>query len=404
MANDREQAVRSRRWEQLYVLLPVILFGWAGVSKIIEPDVMLPALGFLLKHMALQTLPLLNTAIVVGAFEVLLAIVLLLFPTNRWIILTSIAVLCVYSLILAWFLIAKDAPSCGCLESRFPGNFSNVAGVIRNVGTIGILGWLHIGALQRKNQLCNKSSGQISVAMDSSSARAFSLIEVLVVIAVIGVLIAIILPALAHSRSQAQQLRTLSVLHQLSLATMSYTDDHQDHFPFTAMPEKPWLGVVLPGLPYSVSYFGGQSATYANLLVPHYFTDRAIIDFPGEYGARSRAAQSFMTPYLLTYGAFAPNVYWQGESAPDDLSLYQSAPRYSCTFPANKAMLMHSLSGMYAPHKSSTQLLVVGTRMDGSGITVVLPGDYQDRLADRPYGCQPMPFLATQGGLGGRDF
>ncbi|MBU6412557.1 MAG: type II secretion system GspH family protein [Planctomycetes bacterium] len=238
----------------------------------------------------------------------------------------------------------------------------------------------------------------------SRASRAFSLIEVLVVIAVIGLLIAIVLPALASSRDQARQIRTLSVLHHLSLATMSYADDYRDKFPFTATPEKPWLGVVLAGLPYSVSYFGGQSSTYANLLVPHYFQDRAVIDTPGEYGERSRASESFVSPFLLTYGAFAPNPYWQGETAPDDLLLYQGAPRYSCTFPSNKAMLMHSLSGMFSQQSPSTQLLVLGTRMDGSGITVVLPHDYKDRLADRPYGCQPIPFLATQGGLAGRDF
>jgi len=388
---------RTRMW----LALPALLLGWAGVSKFVNPDAIMASLKFVFTMLGLTNTPLIESATALACVEILLAVLLIQNPRNRFVLASCIAFLALLTLVLVWFVVVKGAPSCGCLGSRLPGKFTNSVGILRNVGMIGLVMWAY-----RESGKCLPRSQmqQITQQVLSGASRAFSLIEVLVVIAVVGVLIAIILPALAHSRSQAQQLRTLSVLHQLSLAMMSYTDDHQDHFPFTAMPEKPWLGVVLPGLPYSVSYFGGQSATYANLLVPHYFPDRAIIDFPGEYGARSRAAQSFMTPYLLTYGAFAPNVYWQGESAPDDLSLYQSAPRYSCTFPVNKAMLMHSLSGMYAPHKSSTQLLVVGTRMDGSGITVVLPGDYQDRLADRPYGCQPMPFLATQGGLGGRDF
>jgi prepilin-type N-terminal cleavage/methylation domain-containing protein/prepilin-type processing-associated H-X9-DG protein len=61
---------------------------------------------------------------------------------------------------------------------------------------------------------------------------AFTLIELLVVIAIIGILGAMLLPAMGTAREKARQARCLSNIHQISLAFVAYTDDHNGHFPF----------------------------------------------------------------------------------------------------------------------------------------------------------------------------
>jgi prepilin-type N-terminal cleavage/methylation domain-containing protein/prepilin-type processing-associated H-X9-DG protein len=58
------------------------------------------------------------------------------------------------------------------------------------------------------------------------SRNAFTLVELLVVIALIALLAALLLPALGRSRQSADASRCLSNLRQLGLATQLYWDDH----------------------------------------------------------------------------------------------------------------------------------------------------------------------------------
>lgn len=57
-------------------------------------------------------------------------------------------------------------------------------------------------------------------------ASGFSLVELLVVLAVIGILAGILLPTLAKSRSRAQTIICLNNTRQLTLAWMMYSEDH----------------------------------------------------------------------------------------------------------------------------------------------------------------------------------
>jgi len=57
-------------------------------------------------------------------------------------------------------------------------------------------------------------------------ARAFTLIELLVVIAVIAILAALLLPALARSKSSAHRIKCVSNLHQFGVVAQMYWDDN----------------------------------------------------------------------------------------------------------------------------------------------------------------------------------
>ncbi len=58
--------------------------------------------------------------------------------------------------------------------------------------------------------------------------RAFTLIELLTVIAIIAILAALLLPAISHARGTARKSVCQSNLHQINLAIIMYVDDHAD--------------------------------------------------------------------------------------------------------------------------------------------------------------------------------
>jgi prepilin-type processing-associated H-X9-DG protein/prepilin-type N-terminal cleavage/methylation domain-containing protein len=65
----------------------------------------------------------------------------------------------------------------------------------------------------------------------SRRAGAFTLVELLCVIAIIGILAALMLPALNQSQSRVKRIECESHLHQLGIAFQVFTHDHGDKFP-----------------------------------------------------------------------------------------------------------------------------------------------------------------------------
>jgi prepilin-type N-terminal cleavage/methylation domain-containing protein len=68
--------------------------------------------------------------------------------------------------------------------------------------------------------------------MLSARKKAFTLIELLVVIAIIAILASILFPVFARARENARRASCLSNLKQIGLATMMYTQDYDEGYPY----------------------------------------------------------------------------------------------------------------------------------------------------------------------------
>ena len=71
--------------------------------------------------------------------------------------------------------------------------------------------------------------------------RAFTLLELLVVIAIIAILAALLLPALSKAKERAWRVKCMSNLRQIGVATIIYCDDNNGNLP-TGHWATPWPG------------------------------------------------------------------------------------------------------------------------------------------------------------------
>jgi|SRR5687768_1376948 prepilin-type processing-associated H-X9-DG protein/prepilin-type N-terminal cleavage/methylation domain-containing protein len=89
--------------------------------------------------------------------------------------------------------------------------------------------------------------------MSTSESRAFTLVELLVVIGVVALLVGILLPALSAARNSAKTASCLSNLRQLALAAQVYAQNHNGRFPVARWGADAWdfsivNGRAVPGL------------------------------------------------------------------------------------------------------------------------------------------------------------
>ncbi len=116
---------------------------------------------------------------------------------------------------------------------------------------------------QMKTELSAKADGEISIR----HSAAFSLIELLVVMAIIAIVAALLLPALARSKDSARRAQCASNLHQFGIASQMYWDDNSGacfryNFGTTNFGAVYWFGWLGPGAEGERPFDATQGALY----------------------------------------------------------------------------------------------------------------------------------------------
>jgi prepilin-type N-terminal cleavage/methylation domain-containing protein/prepilin-type processing-associated H-X9-DG protein len=135
--------------------------------------------------------------------------------------------------------------------------------------------------------------------MKARRCAAFTLVELLVVVAVIGILAGLLLPALAQAKARAKSSACLSNLRQLGVATLMYAHDNDDR-------------VHLDGLPQGVNTWGAQLRTNTDLSTLDTFACPAYKPFRWTnwittYGVRRDPPEEYVSG-LLTKTLFLPRI------------------------------------------------------------------------------------------------
>ncbi|MGI9014076.1 MAG: type II secretion system protein [Phycisphaerales bacterium] len=243
----------------------------------------------------------------------------------------------------------------------------------------------------------------------ATPTRAVTLLEVIVAVAVLGILLALLVPIAAHARRGGEHAEELVTIRNYGVALVAYENDHRGQLPFAGEPGRPEAGIHFRVRGETVGTGPNGSAAvilnsflWASAIVPYLDTWQGlpwnVRLFPSPIFDDGEAVGAFQSPVWMT---FADPALWQNENP--------STYKRSTFRPQNVAQSRH-------PERKILLTAIGARREDGRlpivtidrSVRVLHPDEILPTLEVAsplfPFSIHPWPGSATVNGLLGYDF
>jgi len=190
----------------------------------------------------------------------------------------------------------------------------------------------------------------------------FTVIETILVVALVGVLLALLLPSLAGVRREARRLGSMSNVRSHVQVFTAYNLDYAEMFPYQTDPKATFTVFRHPFEEVSVEmpYFGAFSVWHWDLLHGYYNGDPDVFDSPNDPDG-----DKLFTDYWYSHSFIAHPEFWNAETRIGPTQ-WRPTTHADVLFPSSKAILYDTENPYGAESKRSSQRRVEIGYVDGS--------------------------------------